>query len=107
MLQPFQPYKSLLPTSFKLEALPPTNAAARQHSFQAYLTVQQWKGNKLNPVEWGWRVKYNMIVMFQLKQINQWLRRAFLTLVSCGCKAGCGKACGCWNLELHCNVQSV
>src|SRR6218665_1688626 len=42
-----------------------------------YLTVQQWKGNKLNPVELGWHVKENMV---PVKQINQWLRRAFLNL---------------------------
>src|SRR6218665_1702609 len=42
-----------------------------------YLTVQQWKGNKLNPVELGWHVKENMV---PVKQINQWFRRAFLNL---------------------------
>jgi len=42
-----------------------------------YLTVQQWKGNKLNPVELGWHVKENMV---PVKQINLWLRRAFLNL---------------------------
>ena len=31
----------------------PTSAAARQQTLRMYLTVQQWKFNKLNPVEWG------------------------------------------------------
>ena|SRR6218665_298357 len=42
-----------------------------------YLTVQQRKANKLNPVELGWHLKENMV---PVKQINQWLRRAFLNL---------------------------
>src|SRR6218665_43745 len=41
-----------------------------------YLTVQQWKWNNLNPIELGWHVKENTMV--PVKQINQWLRRAFL-----------------------------
>ena len=32
-----------LSSSFKLESMPPTSAAARQHSFRTYLCVQQWK----------------------------------------------------------------
>src|SRR6218665_2033225 len=40
--------RSSLSSSFKLESLPPTSAAARQHSLLTYLTVQQWKGTKLN-----------------------------------------------------------
>src|SRR6218665_172038 len=41
-----------------------------------YVTVQQWKWNNLNPIELGWHVKENMMV--PVKQINQWLRGAFL-----------------------------
>ena len=40
--------------------------------------MQQWKGNKLNPVELGRHEKENMMV--PVKQINEWFRRAFLNL---------------------------
>ena len=47
--------RSSLSSSFQLESLPPTSAAAEQHSYCTYLTVQQWMGNTLSPTEWGWR----------------------------------------------------
>jgi len=81
--------RSFLSSSFKLESLPPTSAAARQHSLRTYLTVQQWKGNKLNPVEWGWHVRENMMVPVETDQPVA--SESILKLVSCGCKAGCDK----------------
>ena len=36
------------------QTLPPTSAAAKYHSLRVYLQVQEWKGNKLNQLEWGW-----------------------------------------------------
>ena len=47
--------RSSLSSSFQLESLPPTSAAAEQHSYRTYFTVQQWMGNTLPPTEWGWR----------------------------------------------------
>ena len=46
-----QPIHSL----FNLAALPPTSAAARQHSFRTYHQVQEWLNEKKNPLEWGWK----------------------------------------------------
>src|SRR6218665_3544420 len=54
--------RSSLSSSLKLESLPPTSAAVRQHSLRTYLTVLQRKGNKLNPLEWGWHVRKNVIL---------------------------------------------
>ena len=42
---------------FDLATLPPTSAAARQHSFRVYHKVHQWRGVALNPTDWGWRLK--------------------------------------------------
>ena len=42
---------------FDLATLPPTSAAARQHSFRVYHQVQQWRGVALNRTDWGWRLK--------------------------------------------------
>ncbi|KAG1675935.1 hypothetical protein GQR58_014490 [Nymphon striatum] len=42
-------------SSFQLASLPPTSAAAKKHSYSNYHTVQEWMGNTLPPIEWGWR----------------------------------------------------
>lgn len=74
-------------SSFKLEPLPPTSAAARQHSFRVYLQTQQWRGNELDALKWGW------------KHMNGKLAPHLTTLpaapdeqlriISCNCKKGC------------------
>jgi len=45
--------KTPLSSSFKLESLPLTSAAAKRHSYRTFLTVQQWLGNNFNTTEWG------------------------------------------------------
>ena len=44
---------SNLSTSFKLECLPPTSAALRQHSYRTYHAVQQALGRSLPVLDWG------------------------------------------------------
>lgn len=43
--------QSLIKTNFNLAYLPPTKEAARQHCFRAYLQVQMWLGNQMEPLE--------------------------------------------------------
>jgi hypothetical protein len=62
--------------------------------------VQQWKGNQLNPTDWGWRIQDNILVPVETEQPVA--PNSLLKLVSCGCKGDCGKACGCYKLGLHC-----
>ena len=45
---------SNLSTSFKLEWLPPTSAALRQHSNKIYHAVRQALGRSLPALDWGW-----------------------------------------------------
>lgn len=40
--------RSMTKSKFNLASLPPTKAAARQHSFRSYHQVQQWLDNKKN-----------------------------------------------------------
>ena len=42
---------------FDLATLPPTSAAARQHSFMVYYQVQQWHGVELQVADRGWRLE--------------------------------------------------
>ena len=43
--------RTSLSSSFQLATVPPTSAAAKLYSFRAYLTVQEWMGNILQPTE--------------------------------------------------------
>jgi len=46
-------------TQLRPEQLPPTENAARYHSYRAYIQVIQWKtlmDTSINPEEWGWSV---------------------------------------------------
>ena len=45
-----------------MASLPPTSAAAQQHSYIVYLPVQQWLGHSLPPSEWGWKKDEHTLV---------------------------------------------
>ncbi|KAF6204496.1 hypothetical protein GE061_002838 [Apolygus lucorum] len=49
--------KALPKVNFSLASLPPTAAAARQHSLRVFLQVQLWKGTAMDPKKWGWDIK--------------------------------------------------
>ena len=95
--------KSSLSSGFKLEVLPPTCAAAKFHSYRAFHTIQQWMGNHLNPIEWGWQYRSGTLVPVETDKTVAPDR--VLRLVSCGCKTGCKKACGCRKAGLHCSAM--
>ena len=83
-----------LSSSFQLAALPPTSAAAKQHSYRTYLAVQEWTGNCLQPTESGWKLENNMLS--PVERENPTAPDTLLNIISCGCKAdGCGATCGC------------
>ena len=45
--------KSALNGSLKLENLPPTEGATKQHAYRSNLQLQQWLGYKKDPTVWG------------------------------------------------------
>jgi hypothetical protein len=45
-----------LTSTIKLESLPPTSAAAAQHSLRAYHQVQTWRGKMVDATAWGWQI---------------------------------------------------
>ncbi|KAE8745769.1 hypothetical protein FOCC_FOCC007485 [Frankliniella occidentalis] len=85
-----------------LSDLPPTSDGARQHSLRAYLTVQEWLGNALDPTRWGWYRGDRSLhpVPARLPPAPQEL----LTLIACNCKTGCreGSGCSCRKADLPC-----
>ena len=80
--------------------LSPANDAAKQHSYRAFRTVQQWIGNNLSPEEWGWKMSNETLVPKEREKV--FAPDKFLNMVSCGCKT---KTCSCKKIDLlYCNV---
>ena len=94
--------QSPLSSAFKLESLPPTSTAAKFHSFRAYHTIQQWLGNELPPDLWGWQNRDATLVTVVTDQSVAPMN--ILRMLSCGCKTGCGRSCGCRKRGLQCSV---
>lgn len=72
---------------YNIVFLPPTEAAARQHSFQTYHQVQQWYEIEKHAEQWGWKNSKNglsPITMVELPALE-----TLLKLISCKCKKRC------------------
>ena len=63
--------------------------------------VQQWIGNNLCPTDWGWQYRDGSLV--QLSTDRPVAPTSVLRIVSCGCKTGCRKTCGCHEAGLYCS----
>ncbi|KYN03290.1 hypothetical protein ALC62_05871 [Cyphomyrmex costatus] len=95
-------------STFKLENLPPTEGAAKQHAFRIYLQLQKWLGNHINVTEWGWKSEGNMLLPIYTDE--PLIPDEILKKISCSCTSGCKtKNCGCkknflkcTNVCLHC-----
>ena len=94
--------KSSLFTTFKLESLPPTSNALKQHSFRVYHAVQGALGITLSAVEWGWINKKG--VLWPIMTDREISPECLLKLISCGCKTYCRKAstCTCRRFVIEC-----
>ena len=57
--------RTSLSSTFQPASLPPTSAAAEQHSYRTYHTVQEWSYNCLPPTEWGWQLRSVTLVPVQ------------------------------------------
>ena len=94
--------RASLSSSLQLESLPPTSAAAKQHSFRTYHTVQEWMGNQLEPTQWGWR---NVNAALEPIATDKAVAPdVLLNMISCGCKEDVckGMTCSCKKLGLYC-----
>ena len=41
--------------------LPPSSSAAAYHSLRVYHQIQEWLGNNLEPLEYGWEIRNSML----------------------------------------------
>ena len=90
-------------SEFLLESLPPTSAATKQHSLRVYHAVQQSLGVYINPLDCGWAADGDA-----LKPVYTDVEVApprLLKMISCGCKTGCTRGCGCVKLGIYCSVM--
>lgn len=94
--------KQPIHAQFRLGALPPTTAAARQHSLRAYHQVQQWLNVVRDPLQFGWKREGG-----NLLQRTSNLPAAppeLLHITSCSCKDECNKNCECRKSGLKCST---
>lgn len=88
-------------SSFKLEKLPPTEDAAKQHCYRAYFQLQTWLGNTLDATDWGWK-KHQLGVMPKVCE-QDLVPEVLLKTIFCKCETGCiSKKCSCRKHGLKC-----
>nr|XP_018912013.1 PREDICTED: uncharacterized protein LOC109040498 [Bemisia tabaci] len=92
-------------SSHNIAALPPTEDAARQHSFRTYLQIQRWLGNHKKPEEWGW--KKTKTVLTPVMTTQPPAPDKLLKFITCKCKTGCHGRCGCRKAGLKCSAMCV
>ena len=61
----------------------------------------QWNGNKLCPTDCGWQYRDESLVLLSTDRPLSPTR--VLRIVSCGCKTGCRKTCGCPYAGFYCS----
>ena len=93
--------------SLKSESLPPTSTEAAQNSFRTFLTVPQRKGNQISWIQQNRDDAFGTTFWSSLLELIKMSADSILNLVSCGCKAGCSKTCGCTKTGLHCMPQVI
>ena len=87
-------------------SLPPTSAAAYEHSLRVYHQVQAWLEQDLDPTEWGWKIKEgcHVPVTSQLPAAPE----EILEIIHCGCKTGCKQhQCSCVRHGIMCGPGCV
>lgn len=88
---------------FDIAVLPPTKAALRQHFLRVYYQVQEWIGNKLNRLEWGWISKNSMLV--PNTGVLEVAPEFIMNLIFCNCdKSMCKTMCSCRRFGLKCTT---
>lgn len=82
------------------ECLNPTSAAASYHSLCVYHQVQIWKGQELDPTQWGWHVKNRKLMPVYTSKDPA--PSNLLKIIKCGCKTDCRKrTCTCHKYGLN------
>ena len=89
----------------EVKTLPPTTAAAENHSKHVFLQVQEWlgKADQFDPEEWGWVCKNGKLfpAIVSLPPAPE----SLLTVIGCSCKTNCeSRRCNCRTHGLKCSI---
>ena len=87
-------------------SLPPTSAAAYEHSLRVYHQVQAWLVQDLDPTGWGFKIKEgcHVPVTSQLPAAPD----EILEIIHCSCKTGCKQhQCSCVRHGIMCGPGCV
>lgn len=93
---------ALIKSTFKLEKLPPTIGAAKQHILRAYHQLHTWLGNKKDSTDWGWKINKEGTLIPNYTD-EQLIPDSLLETIFCGCTKGCNNTrCSCRKHGLKC-----
>ena len=80
--------------------LPPTSPSATYHCLRVFHQVQEWLGNNLDPLVYGWE---NDNGKLSPKAIDVASASDYaLKKLKCGCKTNCKKICPCLRVNMNC-----
>lgn len=88
--------------SVDIKRLPPTDDAAKYHSYRVYLQTQIWVGNvALKPEDWGWNIKCERLLPERMD--SRPAPDALLKIVRCKCMQYCDTMiCSCKKNGMYC-----
>lgn len=93
--------RQTLNKNFELATLPPTTDGAAQHSLRVYHQIQEWLGNSLSPISWGWKKQGEVLTPVTAEKAIA--PEFILKMIFCNCKTDCGKLCSCRKSGLNCS----
>ena len=90
-----------------IKKLPPTNSAAKYHSFRVYYQVQVWFGNEnIHATDWGWILREDRLLPKIMD--NEPAPKSLLKMIKCGCTMYCdNNQCTCKRNGLFCSEFCV
>ena len=88
--------------SVTVQKLPPTNSAAKYHSFRVYDQVQVWLENEtLQTTDWSWELMNGNL--HPIKMDTSPAPEALMKIIKCGCTLQCDtNKCTCKKNGLFC-----
>ena len=99
--------KNIKNKTFTLAKLPPTEAAASQHSLRVHAQILKWQLKTIDLTKYGWEIKDDMLGPVQLEKNQKLIPDDILKDISCKCTKVCKKKCGCVKHGLKCSEFCV
>lgn len=95
--------KSIRKKTFTISKLPPTEAAASQHSLRVHTQILKWFQKTIDINKSGWEIKDGVWFPTKLPKNHKLIPDEILKDIRCTCTKGCKKNCGCVANGLKCS----